>query len=241
MNTIKISRLTESTKIGNMLVGMLVIGSIWGLLDAITVIYISPLFHMRKLCLCPLSVVVYGFTLMSIALVIYRKPLMLIGIGIIAASFKLLDFIFIPLPVINNHINYQPVVNPALAAITVAIIYALFSGILLNKLENNKFMLILIGTVSGFINTIAFTYIAFYVVQTPPLIVESPLQFIFPFHAPMSALLGAFFLPFGFWLESRLHNKISILQTKKVSLYYIGSGAIVTFSLLACIIILITR
>jgi len=83
MNTIKISRLTESTKIGNMLVGMLVIGSIWGLLDAITVIYISPLFHMRKLCLCPLSVVVYGFTLMSIALVIYRKPLMLIGIGII--------------------------------------------------------------------------------------------------------------------------------------------------------------
>ncbi|MBC8485145.1 MAG: hypothetical protein H8D45_03785 [Bacteroidetes bacterium] len=161
MTAIENSLGTGRKSAGNILVATLVIGSIWGLLDALTVIYISPLFHIRKLCMCPMTVVIYGFPLMTIAMVKYRKPLMMIGIGVIAALFKLLDFALLPLPVIDGHTIYQPVVNPALAAITVSIIYAVFVGLLVNKLGKNIFSRIIIGAVVGFFSVIAFVYTAF--------------------------------------------------------------------------------
>ena len=241
MYNINNSRLNKVDGIKNILVAMIVIGSLWGLLDAITVIYISPMFHIRKLCLCPITVVIYGFTLMSFALVKYRRPLMLIGIGLIAALFKLLDFAILTLPVINGQTIYQPVVNPALASITVSIVFAVIAGTLVNKLEKNIFMRIITGTVAGFLSVVAFVYSAFYITQTPPLIVKTPFQLIYSFHVIVTAIFGAIFLPFGFWLESRWYGKIIILQTKKMSLYYVGSGVIVMFCILAYTIILFMR
>jgi len=240
MTTIENSLITGRKSAGNILVGMLVIGSIWGLLDAVTVIYISPMFHIRKLCICPITVVIYGFTLMSIALVKYRKPLMMIGIGVIAALFKLLDFAILPLPVIDGYIIYQPVVNPALAAITASIVYAVFAGALLNKLENNVLMRIITGTVAGFLSVVAFVYTAFYITQTPPLIIKTPLQLIYSFHGLATALFGAIFLPLGYWIAIKLNQRTILLQTKKPVLYYFGSGIILVFSIIVSTIILMS-
>ncbi|MFH1296704.1 MAG: hypothetical protein ABIJ04_05460 [Bacteroidota bacterium] len=225
---------------GNILVGILVIGSIWGLLDALTVIYISPMCHIRKLCMCPMTVVIYGFPLMTIAMVKYRKPLMMIGIGVIAALFKLLDFALLSLPVVDGHTIYQPVLNPALAAITVSIVYAVFVGLLVNKLEKNILSRILIGAVVGFLSVIAFVYTAFYVTQTPPLIIQTPLELLFPFHGPATGLLGAICLPLGYWIAIKLTRRTFLLQTKKPVLYYFVSGFIFVFSIISSTIILIS-
>ncbi len=240
MTTIENSLSTGRKSAGNILVGILVIGSIWGLLDAITVIYISPMCHIRKLCLCPISVVIYGFPLMTIALVKYRKPLMMIGIGVIAVLFKLLDFAILPLPVIDGHTIYQPVVNPALAAITVSIVYAVFVSLLLNKLEKNIYFRIVIGAVVGFLSVIAFVYTAFYITQTPPLIVRTPLELLFPFHGQVTALLGAICLPLGYWIAIKLNQRTILLQTKRPVLYYFVSGLILVFSIIASTTILIS-
>jgi len=49
------------TNTGKIFVGILVFGSVWGLFDAISVAYFAPLFHIRQLCLCPVTVVIFGF------------------------------------------------------------------------------------------------------------------------------------------------------------------------------------
>lgn len=224
----------------NIMAGILVIGSIWGMLDALTVIYVSPAFHIQKLCMCPMTVVIYGFPLMTIAVVKYRKPLLAIGIGLIAAAFKLLDFAILPLPVVNGHTMYQPVVNPALAAITVSIVYAACCGLLLNKFERNTFTRMIFGAVVGFLSVIAFTYTAFYITHTPPLIVQSPAELLFPFHGPATALLGAICLPVGYWIAVKIDQRTILLPTKKPLLYYFVSGSVFVFSILASTIILIS-
>lgn len=240
MTAVENSLSTGRKSAGNILAGILVIGSVWGLLDAITVIYISPMCHIRKLCMCPMTVVIYGFPLMTVALVKYRKPLMMIGIGVIAALFKLLDFAILPLPVINGHTIYQPVVNPALAAITVSIVYAVFAGLLLNKLEKKIFSRIIIGAVVGFLSVIAFVYTAFYLTQTPPLIVLTPIELLFPFHGQAAALLGAICLPLGYWIAIKVNQRTILMQTKKPVLYNFVSGFIFVFSVIASTIILIS-
>ncbi|TSA23840.1 MAG: hypothetical protein D4R67_12800 [Bacteroidetes bacterium] len=240
MTAIENSLSTGCKSAGNMLVAILVIGSVWGLLDALTVIYISPMFHIRKLCMCPMTVVLYGFPLMTIAMVKYRKPLMMIGIGVIAALFKLLDFALISLPVIDGQPIYQPVVNPALAAITVSIVYAVFVGLLVKKLEKNTVSRILMGAIMGFLSVIAFVCTAFYITQTPPLIVLTPMELLFPFHGPATALLGAICLPLGYWIAVKLNQRTDLLQIKKPVLYYFLSGFILVFSILASTIILVS-
>ena len=229
--------LSDQNGRGKIISGILVIGSIWGLLDAITVKYISPLFHVRGLCLCPLTVVFLGFLLMSLALVIYKKPMMLIGIGIIAALFKLLNFAVISLPIINGHTVYQPVVNPALASITASLVYALFASFLMNKLENNIYIRIIVGVLAGFLSTAAFIYSAFYITHTPPLIISTTWQMLLPFHGPVAAALGAIFLTTGYWAASKIQLRANFLQIKKPLFYYLGSGAIVIFSVIISIII----
>jgi hypothetical protein len=239
MNTIKNPAIPGHKKIKNIFIGMLVIGSIWGLLDAITVVYIYPLFQCRNLCLCPVTVIIFGFPLMTLAMVSYRKPLMLIGIGVIAALFKLLDFAFVPLPVINGHVIYQPVVNPALAAITASVVFTVFAGILMKNLEKNINVRILTGLFAGFLSTVAFVYAGFYITKTPPLIVDSPFHLLFPLHGPVNAFLGATLLPISYLITTRLQPKIILLQTKRLSLYYLSSVIIIAISLLACTFILI--
>jgi len=227
-------------KTKNLLIDMVVIGSIWGLLDVLTVTYLVPVCHIGKLCSCPITVVMIGFPLMTFALIKYRKPLMLIGMGIIAALFKLLDFAIIPLPVINGHTIYQPVVNPAIAAVTASITFAVFAGILLNRLEKNIVPRILVGLVAGFCSIIAFALTSFYITHTHPLIVDTPVQLLCPLHGPLAAIMGSITLPLGFLLAKYLNKKTYILQTKKPVLYYLSSGLIVVISIMTSTFLLIS-
>jgi len=228
-------------KTKSLLIEMLVFGSIWGLLDLSTVLYLAPVCHIRKLCTCPITVVLIGFPLMTMVLVKYRKPLMMIGMGIIAALFKLLDFAIIPLPVIHGHTIYQPVVNPAIAAITASVTFAVFAGILLNRLEKNILLRIITGLVAGFCSVIAFVLTTFYVTQTHPLIVDTPMQLIFPLHGPLAAIIGSIMLPSGFLLAKYLNKKTFVLQTKKTIIYYFGSGLIIVFSVITYTLMLISN
>ena len=219
------------TDIKKIFVGILVFGSVWGLLDAISVAYFAPFFHIRHLCLCPLTVVIFGFFLMTIALNIYKKPIMLIGIGLIAASFKLLNFAIVPLPVVNGYVAYQPVVNPALAAFVASVVYALFVSLLMNKMERNIFIRIITGALAGFISVVFFVYAAFYLTNTHPLIVDTPIQYLFPFEGPVTAFLGAIFLPLGYLAGIKFQYRNIFLPVKKQWLYYITA----CFIVVACI------
>ena len=240
MNNLENSIIANPKKIGKIIAGILIFGSIWGLIDAISIIYIAPFFHERHACLCPLTVVIFGFFLMTLALSIYKKPMMLIGIGAIAALFKLLNFAILPLPIINGSVAYQPVVNPALAAFVASLIYTLFAGLLMNKLKSNMLIRVIAGTSAGFLSAVIFVYTAFYLTNTPPLIVDTPMQFIFPFHGPMAAFLGAVFLPLGYWANIKFQHISIFLPNRKQWLYYMAACLVVVSCLGISTLVLIT-
>jgi hypothetical protein len=212
-------------------IGILVLGSIWGLLDAISVgalfSHIAPFLKSHQICICTLTGAVFGFFIMALALAIYKKPAMLIGIGAVAALFKLLNFAIIPLPVVKGAVVYQPVVNPALAAFVSSLVFALVATLLLNRLESSVAIRVGAGVLAGFLTAVVFVYAAFYVTHTHPLIVDTPWQFIAPLHGLATAALGAIFFPLGYWAGMRLRERASSLLTARQRFYYLGSGVTV--------------
>ncbi len=70
-----------------------------------------------------------GVAIMASALAIYRKPSMALGIGAMAASFKLLDVLFFALPANSIHI-----INPAMAIIFESIAFGLVAVFVMNKI-----------------------------------------------------------------------------------------------------------
>jgi hypothetical protein len=219
------------SNIAPIVIGILVFGSIWGLLDAISTgalfSHIAPFLHDNQICICPLTGAVFGFFIMAMVLAIYKKPMMLIGIGAVAALFKLLNFAIIPLPVVKGAVVYQPVVNPALGAFMGALVFALVAALLLNRLESSVFIRVGAGAVAGFLGTVAFVYAAFYLTHTHPLIVDTPWQLIAPLHGPAAAALGAIFLPLGYLAGMKLRERAFSLMTARPRFYYLGAGVTV--------------
>ncbi len=221
----------------SILIGILVFGSIWGLFDAVSVGVlfsgVGPLLNQSKVCICPLTGAIVGFFIMAFALAIYKKPAMLIGIGIVAAAFKLLNFAIVTLPIVKGSVVYQPVVNPALSAFVQSIVFALVAALLLKGLEGRSLLRVGIaaGALAGFLGVVAFVYAAFYVTQTHPLIVNTPWQFIFPLHGPAATGLGAIFLPLGYWAGVKSRQWAVSLPARQPRFYYAGSAVAVALCL----------
>ena len=231
MKTGEKTQTSNWSNVAPIVIGILVFGSIWGLLDAISTgalfTHIAPTLKSHQICICPLTGAVFGFFIMALALAIYRKPAMLIGIGTVAALFKLLNFAIIPLPIVQGNVVYQPVVNPALAAFTASVVFALVAALLLNRLESSVPIRVGAGAVAGFLGTVAFVYAAFYLTHTHPLIVDTPWQLIVPLHGPAAAALGAIFLPLGYLAGMKLRERASSLLTTRARFYYVGAGVTV--------------
>ena len=224
-------RLGNWSNVAPIVIGILVFGSIWGLLDAISVgalfSHIAPSLRSHQICICPLTGAIFGFFIMAMALAIYKKPAMLIGIGIVAALFKLLNFAIIPLPIVNGAVVYQPVVNPALAAFMASLVFALVATLFLNRLESSVPIRVGAGVLAGFLAAVAFVYAAFYLTHTHPLIVDTPWQLIVPLHGPATAALGAIFFPLGYLAGVKLRERASSLLITRPRFYYVGAGVTV--------------
>ena len=78
----------------HILIGILVFGSIWGFFEATLGGFLHMIIFPNKGAIMG----GIGVALMASALAIYKKPGMLLGIGIVAASFKLLDVLILSLP-----------------------------------------------------------------------------------------------------------------------------------------------
>ena len=117
---------------GRILLGIVAFGCIWGLLEAIT---FGGLLHSYwgsffpyHLCPCFLMAAVFGALVMGAALAIYKRPAMLIGIGLVAAMFCWLAVPFLPTAVRST--TYGPVVASATAAIIASVSLALVASFL---------------------------------------------------------------------------------------------------------------
>ena len=80
------NKLSNLQGLVRLIIGILVFGSIWGLLEATLGGFLHMIIFPNKGAI--MSGI--GVAIMASALAVYRKPAMLPGMGIVAASFKLL-------------------------------------------------------------------------------------------------------------------------------------------------------
>jgi len=204
--------------LANLTVGILLFGSIWGFLEATLGGFLHMIIFPNKGAIMG----GIGVAIMASALAIYKKPGMPLGIGIIAASFKLLDVWLFALPVASIHI-----INPAMAIIFESLAFSLVAVFVMNKIAKNASIGIGAGVLAGLISATAWVYFAIYVMNAPlyARVVFTARGFI----ANQGVVQAAFFgllLPLGYLVGEKLAAKTYSVLTSR-SLYYATSAAVI--------------
>ena len=196
----------------HILIGILVFGSIWGFFEATLGGFLHMIIFPNKGAIMG----GIGVALMASALAIYKKPGMLLGIGIVAASFKLLDVLIFSLPITSIHI-----INPAMAIIFESLAFSLVAAFVMNRIAKNAFIGVGAGALVGLISATAWVYFAIYVMNAPLFarVVFTAGGFI----ANQGVVQTAFFailLPLGYLVGEKLEVKTFPLLTRRIPLYY---------------------
>jgi len=201
----------------HLVIGILVFGSIWGFFEATLGGFLHMIIFPNKGAIMG----GIGVATMASALAIYKKPSMLPGIGIIAASFKLLDVWLFALPAASIHI-----INPAMAIIFESLAFGLVAVFVKNKIAKNVSVGIGAGVLAGLVSTTAWVYFAIYVMNAPAYarVVFTAGGFIANQGVIQAAFLGIF-VPLGYLVGEKLVAKTSPMLTSR-SFYYATSAAV---------------
>ncbi len=212
-----------STKTGSKLVsiviGILVFGSIWGFFEATLGGFLNMIIFPNKGAIMG----GIGMAIMSAFLAIYKKPLVLPFIGVVAASFKLLNIwlVFVPVSIVN-------VINPAMAIIIEATVFGLIAVVALKMMRRNPVASIGVGVLVGLIAATAYVYFAVYVTHAPifkRLGISSIQQFIAG-SGVIQAVFFGIFVPAGYALGNKLAN-IKFAALSRPTLKYAVSAAVI--------------
>ncbi len=210
--------------------GIAALGCIWGFFEAITFggllhSYWGALFRYH-LCPCFLMASIFGSFVMGLALAIYKKPSMLIGIGLVAALFCFLAVPFLPTPVRST--IYGPVVAAATAAITSSISLSLVASFLMKRLDTNVLIRIGVGALSAILASTFFILAAAYGLDKPicaDLGYARPLPDFLGIGGMVWMVAAATLFPAGYLAGAKLQSWLSSSVVRKPSLSYIASAA----------------
>lgn len=202
----------------HLIIGVLVFGSLWGFLEATMGGFLHMIIFPNKGAI--MSGI--GVAIMASALAVYRKPSMLLGIGIVAASFKLLDVWLFNLPITSIHI-----MNPAMAIIFESLAFSLVAIFLMNRIAKNAVVGVSAGVLTGLVSAIAWVYFAIYVMNAPAYgrVVTTVGAYI-PNQGVIQAVFLGVFLPLGYLVGEKLVATTSSVLVRK-PLYYATSAAII--------------
>ena len=212
------NRLGRRQGLVHLIIGILVFGSIWGVLEATLGGFLHLIIFPNKGAI--MSGI--GMAIMASALAIYRKPSMLLGIGIIAASFKLLNvwLLFVSIGAIH-------IINPAMAIIFESLAFSLVAVFLMDRIAKNAFVGVGAGVLTGLVSAIAWVYFAIYVMNAPAYarVVFTAGGFIVNQGVVQAVFFGVF-LPLGYLVGEKLATTTSSVLVSR-PLYYATSAAII--------------
>jgi len=199
-----------------LIIGILVFGSIWGLLEATLGGFLHMIIFPNKGAIMG----GIGVALMGTALAIYKKPSMLLGIGVITALFKLLDVWIFALPITSIHI-----INPAMAIIFESLAFGLVAVFLMDKIAKNAVIGVGAGALVGITSAIAWVYFAIYVMNAPlyARVVFTAGEFIANQGVAQAAFFGVL-LPLGYLVGTKLAARTYPVLARR-PLYYAVSAA----------------
>jgi hypothetical protein len=205
------------------IIGILVFGSIWGLLEATLGGFLNMIIFPNKGAIMG----GIGMAIMGAALAIYRKPAMLPGIGIVAASFKWLNSWLLFVPVSAIHI-----VNPAMAIFLESLAFSLVVTFLMYRIYKNVYVGAWAAFLAGFISVTAYGYFSVYIMHAPLFArmgVSSVPEFIAG-HGVIQAVFFGMLAPLGYLLGKKLTATAPVFLRRPLY-YYATSAAIICFCL----------
>ena len=217
-------------------VGILIFGSIWGLLQStiggVFGSFDSFFKSQLHVCPCPLVGAILGVPIMTAALAIYKRPAMLVGIGLTAAPFSFLVIPIRNIPAFTTPATTYPIINPVIAMIFSSITFSLITTLVMRKSELTTPILIGAGVLSGFLSSIAFIYTV--VALGAPILTAARLSGQLAFIATNGVLwtaISAATSPLGYATAPKLQLKLSPLISGNRWLYRLAPVAIIAVSL----------
>jgi len=213
------SRDDQRQSLVRVLIGILVFGSIWGLLEATLGGFFNLIIFPNKGAIMG----GIGMAIMGGALAIYRKPAMLPGIGIVAASFKWLNSWLLFVPVSAVHI-----INPAMAILLESLAFSLVVSFLMYRLDKNIYVGAWAAFLAGLISVTAYGYFSVYVMHAPlfeRMGVSSVAEFITG-HGVIQAVFFGMLAPLGYLVGKKLAAASPVFLRRPLY-YYATSAAIV--------------
>jgi hypothetical protein len=147
----KIKTLSGSGAILRVIVGILVFGSIWGLIEAT----LGGALHLIHFTYKGAITGGIGMSIMAAFVVMYRRPKLAFLLAVIAALFKLLSAVIYGQPI------FAPfVVNPASAIILEGLAFSLVVSLLFKGFESSIKMRIGAGVAAGYLSIILYGLLA---------------------------------------------------------------------------------
>ena len=210
------------------IIGILVFGSIWGLLEATLGGFLNLVIFPNKGAIMG----GIGMAIMGAALAIYRKPAMLPGIGIVAASFKWLNswLLFIPAGAIH-------IINPAMAIFLESLVFVLVVTFLMYRMDKNVYVGAWAAFLAGLISVTAYGYFSVYIMHAPlfeRMGVSSVPEFIAG-HGVIQAVFFGMLAPLGYLVGKKLAATAPVFLRRPLY-YYATSAAIICFCLVISIV-----
>ena len=201
------------------IIGILVFGSIWGLLEATLGGFLNMIIFPNKGAIMG----GIGIAIMGAALAIYRKPAMLPGIGIVAASFKWLNSWLLFVPVSAIHI-----INPAMAIFLESLAFSLVVTFLMYRIDKNVYVGAWAAFLAGLIGVTAYGYFSVFIMHAPlfeRMGVSSVPEFIAS-HGVIQAVFFGMLAPLGYLVGKKLAATSPVFLRRPLY-YYATSAAIV--------------
>jgi hypothetical protein len=201
------------------IIGILVFGSIWGLLEATLGGFLNMIVFPNKGAIMGGM----GMAIMAAVLAIYRKPAMLPGIGIVAASFKWLNswLLFVPASAVF-------IINPAMAIFLESLAFGLVATCLMYRIEKNVYVGAWGAFLAGIMSVTAYGYFSVYIMHAPLFArmgVSSVPEFIAG-HGVIQAVFFGMLAPLGYLVGRKLAATAPVFLRRPIH-YYAASAAII--------------
>lgn len=210
-----ISKTISRQNVGAVLVGILVLGSIWGMsevvlgggLRTVNFPYSSGL------------LTGIGLGLMGVALAVYRKPAMLLGIGAIGVLVK-----FLVVPVL--HVSVMCKANSALGVMMDAAALTAVAAMVQTTMNRSIHARMGYGAVAALAAAVGFYFIGNRLAPCPYLLSFSPAGFMIT-EGLIWAAFSAGLLSLGYVIGERLTDALPRLSTSTVPYYAVSSAVVV--------------
>ena len=215
----------DQDQLTHALIAILVLGSLWGFSEVV----VSAAIGAAGLPYRAAILTGIGMGLMAIAFAVFRKPLMPVGLAIVAILCKQLVVPILHLPLMCK-------ANSCLAVLLQGLGAAGTTAILKRRLESNAFARISAGPIAAVLSAVAFYSAGMRL---------APCQYLLAFQggpgfvaflaaeAVPWAVTSAVTFPMGYALGKPLRDRLVVLRSLHPALYYGANAAVVATSWIA--------